>query len=108
MDAIENLRKLASESKLPLVAVVNNAGISRTSPAEYHLLQDAKEVFDTNFFGVMDLVQLTLPLLRESKGRIIMVSSVAGKVGRPMSGVYTASKFALEGFSDCLRREMIG
>jgi len=88
--------------------VVNNAGISRTSPAEYHLVQDAKQVFDTNFFGVLDLVQLTIPLLRDSKGRIIMVSSLAGLIGRPLTSIYTASKFALEGLSDCLRREMIG
>ena len=104
--AVEFVKETSVQSKLPLIAIVNNAGISRSSPAEYHDIGDAKRVFDTNFFGVLDLVQQTLPLLRESKGRIIMISSIAGLIGRPLSSIYTASKFALEGFSDSLRREV--
>lgn len=92
--------------KLPLVALVNNAGIARDVPLELHLLSDVKQMFETNVFGLLDLTQMFIPLLRESKGRIVMVSSVAGKIAVPLSGAYSASKFAVEAFSDSLRREL--
>eukprot|EP01034_Spumella_vulgaris_P022576 gene22576-28709_t len=75
-------------------------------PVEFYPFEEAKSIFDINFFGVLDITQLTLPLLRESHGRIIMISSVAGIFGRAYSSMYTASKFAIEGFSDSLRREV--
>lgn len=106
IDAIESLKSMMKSSNLPLVSVVNNAGLGRRSPIELHNIEDAKLLFDTNFFGLLRLTQMTLPLLRESKGRILMVSSVAGLIGRPMAGIYSASKFALEGLSDALRREV--
>ena len=81
-------------------------GTGRLAVAEFHDVEDAKRIFDTNFFGMMDLNQLTLPLLRESHGRVIMVSSLVGLVGNPKGSVYSASKFAMEGFSDSLRREV--
>lgn len=61
---------------LPFVALINNAGISREVIGEFHELDDARMLFDTNFFGAVDLVQQRLPLLRESRGRVIMMSSV--------------------------------
>ena len=79
--AVEFLKTYSSEHGLPLVAVVNNAGISRRMVAEFNSLEDARVVFETNFFG-MDLTQLTLPMLRESKGRVVMISSVAGVFGK--------------------------
>lgn len=105
--AFDEIKELMAELKIPFAALVNNAGVGRTIPIEYHTVDDAKAVFNTNFFGILDLLQLAIPLLRESKGRIIMVSSIAGIVARPLSSIYSASKFALEGFSDSLRREMI-
>lgn len=90
----------------PLIALVNNAGISRGSTLEFHILSDLKAIFETNFFGMARLTQLSLPLLRESKGRIVQISSVAGKISTPLGGGYSASKFAMESFSDALRREV--
>lgn len=105
-DAADQLKVLMAERNLPFVGLVNNAGIGRFSPLEFDNLEGAKKVFDTNVFGLMDLTQLVIPLLRESKGRIVMVSSIAGFISSPFSGVYAASKFAVEAISDALRREL--
>ena len=82
VEAIETIKSDMVSSKLPFVALVNNAGISRRMAAEFHDMNDIHKVFDTNVFGMMDLTQLSLPLLRESKGRIVMISSVNGKIGK--------------------------
>ncbi len=104
--AVESIKETMVKLKLPFVGLVNNAGINRHLPAEFQPLEDAKALFNTNVFGVLDLIQLTLPLLRESKGRIIMLSSVSGFISVPTMGIYSASKFAIEGLSDALRREV--
>jgi NAD(P)-dependent dehydrogenase (short-subunit alcohol dehydrogenase family) len=104
--AIDTVKKEMRRLDMKLVGVVNNAGVGRLSPAEFHDMGDARAMFDTNFFGIMDLTQLTLPLLRESRGRIVMISSLAGLIGNIKNAVYSASKFAVEGFSDSLRREV--
>ena len=70
--------------QLPFIALVNNAGVSRKLPIEFHDLDDAKRVFNTNYFGALDLVQLSLPLLRKSQGRIVMTSSITGFIGRSL------------------------
>jgi short-subunit dehydrogenase len=100
------VKRFSDENKIPYVALVNNAGISRKQVAEFHDISDAKDVFETNFFGVLDLVQQSLPELRKNKGRVIMVSSLSGFLAAPLYSVYSGSKFALEGFSDSLRREV--
>ena len=100
----EHMKKL----KLPFIALINNAGISRSIPIEFHHLDDAKAVFDTNTFGALQLSQQFIQLLRESKGRLIFVGSVAGKVAAPLIGLYAASKFAIEAIGDAFRRELAG
>jgi NAD(P)-dependent dehydrogenase (short-subunit alcohol dehydrogenase family) len=89
-----------------LVAVVNNAGIARLQTAEFWDIDDAHKVFETNFFGALRLTQLTLPLLRQSHGRVVMISSITGFFNIPLYSVYGASKYAMEGLSDALRREV--
>jgi NAD(P)-dependent dehydrogenase (short-subunit alcohol dehydrogenase family) len=79
--AYQTVKQFSQENKIPIVALVNNAGISRRVPAEIHQLNDIRRVFDTNFFGMVDLTQVFIPALRESKGRIVMISSLAGLVG---------------------------
>jgi NAD(P)-dependent dehydrogenase (short-subunit alcohol dehydrogenase family) len=106
VDAMNKIEGLMEDLHLPFIALVNNAGIGRSAPVEHHSLDDARKVFDTNFFGVMDLTQLAIPHLKRSQGRIVMVSSAATFASRAMSSVYTASKAALEVLSDCLRREL--
>jgi short-subunit dehydrogenase len=104
--AVNTIKKMTEDLNLPFVGLVNNAGVNRHLPIEFQPLDDAKALFNTNVFGVLDLVQLTLPMLRESKGRIIMLSSVSGFISVPAMSLYSASKWAVEGLSDALRREL--
>lgn len=98
--------KTLSQSKLPLIALVNNAGISTRSPLEATPIDDVKKIYNTNVFGVHMVTQAFLPMLRASKGRIVNIGSVAGLVATAGSSVYSGSKFALEAITDALRREL--
>ena len=89
-----------------LHALVNNAGIAVGGPVEGVKIEDWRRQFETNVFGQVRVIQECLPLLRESRGRIVNVSSIAGRVSSPFLGPYSASKFALEALSDSLRREV--
>jgi NAD(P)-dependent dehydrogenase (short-subunit alcohol dehydrogenase family) len=89
-----------------LDAIVNNAGYSLMGAVEDTSIEEAKAQLETNFFGAMRVIQAALPALRASGGGyIINISSLAGIVGLPFSGLYSASKFALEGMSESLRLE---
>ena len=89
-----------------LDAVVNNAGISIMGSVEDTSIEEAKAQLETNFFGVLRVCQATLPILRrQGGGHIVNISSLAGLIGLPFSGLYSASKFALEGVSESLRME---
>ena len=87
--------------------LVNNAGYAVRGAVEEVPVEQAQQMFDANLFGVMRMVQAVAPHMREQKcGRIINISSVVGKLVTPANGVYSASKFALEGLSDALRLEL--
>jgi len=87
--------------------IVNNAGYGQYGPIEVVPMEAGRRQMEVNFFTPVRLVQLLAPSMRErGGGRIINISSVAGKVYSPLSGWYCASKFALEGISDCLRIEL--
>ena len=90
--------ELAARGGMALVALVNNAGISRSGlPLEVEPEALTREVFETNVFGALATTQTFLPLLRAAQGRIVMVSSVAGVLGGvPTMGAYAASKAALD------------
>lgn len=96
-----------------LAGLVNNAGISTLGPLMHLDLADFRRQFEVNLFGLLDVTQQCLPLLGarsdapDPRGRIINVSSVSGRVAYPFFGAYAASKHALEGLSDSLRRELI-
>ena len=86
--------------------LVNNAGLSVYGSVEETDIDKARYQFDVNFFGLGRLTQLVVPHMREQGwGKIINVSSGEGKVHAPLAAWYVSSKFALEGFSDCLRAE---
>ena len=88
-------------------ALVNNAGFGEVGPLETMPLERARAIFDVNVFGLMGLTQLLLPAMRErGSGRIVNVSSIAGRWVSPGSGWYGASKHALEAISDGLRLEL--
>ena len=90
-----------------LDALVNNAGFGEVGPVETMPLQTAHSLFEVNVFGLIGLTQMILPEMRKhGKGRIINVSSIAGRFVTPGSGWYAASKFAVEALSDALRLEL--
>ncbi len=86
--------------------LINNAGIGIYEKWENISEEDLRKVFELNFFAVVFLTQKLLPLLKKSKGTIINVSSVAGKIYVPYMGAYCTTKYALNAFSDSLRAEL--
>jgi len=95
-----------------ITGLVNNAGIAIGGPISLIDTEVFRKQFDVNFFGLIDVTKAFLPLLGAYKGspnqgKIINISSVSGKRAYPFVGPYTASKFALEAFSDSLRRELL-
>lgn len=100
----EQVSKLR-DSERPF-SLVNNAGIAVGGPVEALKESELRKVFDVNFFGAVETTQVFLPMIRESRGRIINMSSIGGRVSTPFLGAYSASKFALEAMSDSLRQEL--
>jgi short-subunit dehydrogenase len=87
--------------------LVNNAGWGQRGPIEIVPLDAIRRNFETNFFALIGLTQLVIPVMRaQHSGRIINISSVAGKIARPLSSIYDATKHALEAVSDGLRGEL--
>lgn len=89
-----------------LLGLINNAGIVIGGPIEFLAIDAFRQQMEVNVIGHIAVTQAFLPLLRKASGRIINVSSVAGHFALPYSGAYACSKFALEGLSDALRREL--
>jgi NAD(P)-dependent dehydrogenase (short-subunit alcohol dehydrogenase family) len=88
-------------------ALVNNAGYTLIGALEETRIEEAKNLFETNFFGVLRMSQAVLPLMRKQRhGRIANISSVVGFVPAPYQGIYAASKHALEGYSESLDHEV--
>jgi NAD(P)-dependent dehydrogenase (short-subunit alcohol dehydrogenase family) len=87
--------------------LLNNAGVGYFATVEELRMDDLRRQFETNFFGVVRVTQALLPHMRQRRrGRILMMSSVAGFISPPTYGAYSASKFALEGLTNALRLEM--
>ena len=110
----ENVEKVQSDLKPGecLAGLVNNAGIALGGPVTLIDTEVFRKQFDVNFFGLIDVTKACLPLLGASKnssnqGKIINISSISGRRSHPFMAPYSASKFALEAFSDSLRRELL-
>ena len=87
--------------------LVNNAGYGQRGPIELVPIESIRQNFETNLFSLIALTQLVIPIMREQRsGRIVNISSVAGRIARPLSSVYDATKHALEAISDGLRGEL--
>jgi NAD(P)-dependent dehydrogenase (short-subunit alcohol dehydrogenase family) len=89
-----------------LAGLVNNAGIALTGPLEFIEVDRLRRQFEVNFFGQIAVTQAFLPAIRRARGRIVNMSSMAGRVAPPFYAPYTASKHALEAASDSLRGEL--
>jgi len=90
-----------------LDVLINNAGYELAGALEELSFEEDRGQFETNFFGVVRMVNAVLPLMRQQKrGHIINVSSLTGLTAAPFMGIYSASKFALEGYTEALRHEV--
>ncbi|MFL2608995.1 MAG: SDR family NAD(P)-dependent oxidoreductase [Cryomorphaceae bacterium] len=96
---------ISIEGKIDVL--INNAGIGYTGPIEESRIEDIESLFSTNFFGPIEMIKNTLPLMRKNNsGLIINITSIAGYIGLPFRGVFCASKSALEILTESLRAEI--
>jgi NAD(P)-dependent dehydrogenase (short-subunit alcohol dehydrogenase family) len=91
----------------PLRGIVNNAGIGIGGPLEALDLDDFRRTIEVNTTSQLAVTKAFLPLLRRSKGRIVNMSSIGGRVAQPFAGPYVTSKYALEAVTDVLRVELL-
>ncbi|AXT54486.1 SDR family oxidoreductase [Aquimarina sp. MMG015] len=99
--------RILTEEKSGLDVLVNNAGVMYVGITEAYSIKQAQEQFDTNFFGVIRTSKAFLPFLKKSSdGLIVNISSLAGRLVFPYFGIYCASKFALEAYSQSLKYEL--
>src|SRR5947209_17989123 len=103
----ERLVQTALQINGRIDALVNNAGYGTRGPVELVPVEKIRQNFEVNLFALVALTQLVIPIMRRQGGvRIVNISSVAGRVARPLSSVYDATKHALEAISDGLRGEL--
>ena len=106
-DSVENAIKSIIDEKQRIDVLVNNAGWGIWGTGEDVSLEEFREQFETNFFSIVRLIQKVAPIMRkQGSGDIVNISSIAGRIGFPVSTAYISSKFALEGFSESLRFEL--
>ncbi len=105
-NAVEEIYEKFSQKYNRLDVLINNAGIGLYDSWENTKEEDLRKLFEINFFKTVLITQKFLPFLKETKGSVINVSSVAGKIYVPFMGTYCSSKFALNAFSDSLRAEL--
>ena len=111
LDSVEKVRSDLKPSEC-IAGLVNNAGIALGGPVTLIDEEIFRKQFEVNFFGLINVTKAYLPLLGANKGshnqgKIINISSISGKRSYPFIAPYTASKFAVEAFSDSLRRELM-
>lgn len=106
-DSINSALDKVITKKGRIDVLVNNAGYGLFGCVEDVPIDELKKQFETNFFGIVKLIQMAAPIMRkQGSGIIVNISSVAGRIGFPGSPAYISSKFALEGLSECMRYEM--
>jgi NAD(P)-dependent dehydrogenase (short-subunit alcohol dehydrogenase family) len=106
--SIEDAARFVTDAVGPagLAGLVNNAGMAVTGPLEALPIAALRNQFEVNVFGQIAVTQAFLPLVRQCRGRIVNMGSIAGRATTPMMGPYCASKFALESLTDALRLEL--
>ena len=95
------------EKEKRIDVVINNAGWGISGAIEETTIEKTKQLFETNYFGTQRVIQTVLPTMRSQKqGTIINISSIGGVLGLPFQGLYSATKFAVEGMTEALRMEL--
>ena len=106
-DSTENAIRAIIDEKQRIDVLVNNAGWGIWGTAEDVSLEEFREQFETNFFSIIRMIQKVAPVMRkQGTGHIVNISSIAGRIGFPVSAAYISSKFALEGLSESIRYEL--
>jgi len=107
-DAITRARETvdAALGDEPLAGVVNNAGVGSGGPIEALDIDDLRRTLEINAVAPVAVTQAFIPRLRASRGRVVNISSIGGRISQPFLGPYSASKYALEALSDVMRREL--
>jgi NAD(P)-dependent dehydrogenase (short-subunit alcohol dehydrogenase family) len=102
----EAIEKIVNDQET-IDVLVNNAGYALVGALEELSIQEFKEQFETNVFGVIRVTQEILPIMRKQRhGTIVNISSLAGRIGFPLTSAYVSSKFALEGLSESMAYEV--
>ena len=103
LDAIKQI--INTYGKIDIL--INNAGFSTRGAIEEIKLNDVKKIFDVNVFGIINMLQNVIPIMRKNKyGKIINIGSISGKFAQALNGNYCASKHAVEAISDAMRLEL--
>lgn len=105
-DSVESAIHTIVSEQNRLDVLINNAGLGMAGPLESTSDEEARAIFNTNVFGVLNTCRAASLHLRESKGMIINITSIGGAFGLPYRGIYCSSKFAVEGISETLSMEL--
>ena len=105
--SLKNAVKQVTEKEGRIDTLISNAGMGIGGPLEFTSIEDAQRQMDVNFMGMVRLLNLVVPIMRQQHhGHIICISSIGGLMGLPYQGMYSASKFAIEGYCEALRLEV--
>ncbi|MCW2520716.1 MAG: short-chain alcohol dehydrogenase [Mycobacterium sp.] len=102
----DHIADLARSLPVRLDGIVNNAGVAVNGPMEVVTTADWRKQLEINVIGQLAVTRAVLPKLRQSRGRVVFMSSVNGRMSMPMLGAYSASKYALEAAADAMRMEL--
>jgi NAD(P)-dependent dehydrogenase (short-subunit alcohol dehydrogenase family) len=105
-DQIDAVAERIGKEPDGLHGVVNNAGVAFGGPTEYIPIDEWRDQFEVNVFGQVAVTRAMLPMIRQTRGRLVFVGSIGGKVATMMMGPYNASKFAIEAVGEVLRAEL--
>ena len=105
--SLKNAVATVLESEGRIDTLISNAGMGIGGPLEYTSIEDSQQQMDVNFMGMVRMLNQVVPIMRNQRhGHIICISSIGGLMGLPYQGMYSASKFAIEGYCQALRLEL--
>lgn len=106
-DSLKSAVNQVLEAEGRIDTLISNAGMGIGGPLEFTSTDDARMQMDVNFMGMVRLLNQVVPVMRRQRhGHIICISSIGGLMGLPYQGMYSASKFAIEGYCESLRLEL--